>query len=118
MLTPIGNDTANTLSSPVRDASLQQQAPGSPIAAPAETTRPTPPAEASASTQNNNPELTLTTQTPSNVQTTTLQSEAEARSVLTNIRESFFSNPSQAMLAQGEVQRDPAAMLLGSSPSF
>ncbi|MEO5342017.1 MAG: hypothetical protein H7842_01550 [Gammaproteobacteria bacterium SHHR-1] len=119
MLTPIAanNDMAN-IASQLRDLNGQQQPLGAEVAAPAESERPTPAANPGAA-PNNEPQLSAGGQRAAAVapETTTLQTQADAQQALSSVRESLYSNPSQALIAQGEVQRDPAAALLGTSPS-
>jgi hypothetical protein len=119
MLPPIAaNNDIASLATQLRDASAQQQITTGQMAAPPESERPVPVADASASANNNEPQLSTTAQRASAAtESTTLQTQADAQQMLANVRESFFTNPSQALIAQGDVQRDPAAALLGAAPS-
>lgn len=119
MLPPIGpNNELASITSQVRDASPQDQAPGSPIAATAESSRPTPPADPSAASSNSGDQAQISTSVRSMARpdTTTLLSSADAQQAASSLSESFSSNPSQSLLAQNGIERDPAAALLSTPP--
>jgi hypothetical protein len=113
MIPPINGSNIDiaSLTSQMRDAGVQQPTSGE-IAAPAETSRPTPAPSAGDQAQ-----LSTNSQSSGAPETVTLQSSTEAERTAASLRESLLSNPGSALLAQGGVKADPTTALLGSSPS-